>query len=53
MNQLYEVIKPVRKKKEEKIWKWIDSHPKSFLGVFCLGYLSLLGLVIGWAISIM
>lgn len=53
MNQLYEVIKPVRTKpieNQNKIEWFIDNHPGSTVVILSTGYTILLGLILGWCL---
>jgi len=51
MNQLYEIIKPVRTKplKKEGNWveRWANFSPRGIVATISIGYIALLGLAIG------
>lgn len=55
MNQLYEIIAPLRKinRYEGDNWfeKWANFSPRGIVAFISLGYLSLLGSVIGWCLA--
>ena len=55
MNQLYEIIAPVRKENryDGDNWfeKWANFSPKSFLTSLFIGYLTAIGGTIAWCLS--
>jgi len=54
MNQLYEVIKPVRVKplnKKERIDFFIENRPGSVVGILSMGYIILFGLLLGLGLT--
>lgn len=56
-NPYYELIAPLKKENryEGDNWveKWANYSPRGFLGFFLLGYFSLFGFSVGWAMSTM